>query len=151
NCTAAASESQRLPSLKACCARWSPIVRSGCNPGTTRSFSTWTRRSTPCVIVPWRRELHLTARRPMPNTTGTRRGGKLREQQPEQTTLVPDNVSGLFGGLGSQASRIAAGKNARRQMPREQLANCTLEKRDAIALLEASNVGRLPNLVPIRW
>jgi len=64
---------------------------------------------------------------------------------------VPENLSGLFGGRGSRASRIDAGKAARQRAPRAQLATCTLVERDAIALIEASNSGRLPSLIPIRY
>jgi len=64
---------------------------------------------------------------------------------------VPDDLSGLFGGRGSRVSRIEAGKAARQRVPRAHLARCTVEKRDPIALIEASNIGRVPDLIPIRY
>lgn len=57
----------------------------------------------------------------------------------------------LFHGRGSRASRIDAGKAARRRLPRSRLAVCDLPHRDVIALLESSNKGRLPALIPVRY
>jgi uncharacterized protein (DUF2252 family) len=57
----------------------------------------------------------------------------------------------LFTGRGSIASRIDAGKAARKQTPRQALAGFKPSKRDPIALLEASNAGRVPELIPIRY
>jgi uncharacterized protein (DUF2252 family) len=62
-----------------------------------------------------------------------------------------DDLSTAFRGRGARASRIEAGKAARERVPRSQLAVCTIAARDPIALLEASNAGRLPNLIPIRY
>jgi uncharacterized protein (DUF2252 family) len=64
---------------------------------------------------------------------------------------VTENLAGLFGGRGSRASRIDAGKAERQRVPRGQFATCTLPERDPVALIEASNKGRLPNLIPIRY
>lgn len=44
-----------------------------------------------------------------------------------------------------------AGKAARSRFPRSSLARCDLPARDVIALLESSNEGRLPALIPIRY
>ena len=57
----------------------------------------------------------------------------------------------LFTGRGSIASRIEAGKAARKETPRKTLAEFKPSKRDPIALLEASNAGRVAELVPIRY
>ncbi|MFC0402302.1 DUF2252 domain-containing protein [Paraburkholderia rhizosphaerae] len=57
----------------------------------------------------------------------------------------------VFHGRGPRASRIDAGKAARRRVPRSRLADCELPHRDGIALLEASNEGRLAELIPIRY
>lgn len=54
-------------------------------------------------------------------------------------------------GRGSIASRIEAGKAARRETPSKALAEFKPSKRDPIALLEASNAGRVPELIPIRY
>ncbi|HEX7936587.1 MAG TPA: DUF2252 domain-containing protein [Paraburkholderia sp.] len=59
--------------------------------------------------------------------------------------------SNLFAGRGSLASRIQLGKEARRKVSRSQLAICKIDKRDPMSLLEASNVGRVPELIPIRF
>ena len=89
----------------------------------------------------------------MPKTAETQRGAAPVEHARQQAASapVPENLSGLFGGRGTRQSRIDAGKSARRLVPRAQLAICTLVDRNPIALLEASNAGRLPNLIPIRY
>jgi len=87
----------------------------------------------------------------MPNTAETQQDAASVQQAAPQTASVPDDLAGLFGGRGSRESRIDAGKAARQRTPRPQLATCTLVERDPIALIEASNAGRLPNLIPIRY
>jgi uncharacterized protein (DUF2252 family) len=67
------------------------------------------------------------------------------------TTETEQDISGLFAGRGSLASRISLGKAARKKVSRDKLAHCELEKRDPIVLLEASNAGRVPELIPIRY
>ncbi|MGN6807723.1 MAG: DUF2252 domain-containing protein [Trinickia sp.] len=62
----------------------------------------------------------------------------------------PD-LSDLFAGRGSLAERMQLGRAARKKVPRTRLAICKLKKRDPVALLEASNVGRVPELIPIRY
>ncbi|QBR02381.1 DUF2252 domain-containing protein [Paraburkholderia pallida] len=57
----------------------------------------------------------------------------------------------LFAGRGASAARAQRGKAARAKVPRARLADCKIEKRDPLALLEASNVGRVPELIPIRY
>jgi uncharacterized protein (DUF2252 family) len=64
---------------------------------------------------------------------------------------APEDLSRLFCGRGTPASRIALGKAARQQVPRARLGACKVDDRDPVALLEASNAGRLPNLIPIRY
>jgi len=93
----------------------------------------------------------------MPKTAETKpdaapvKQAALVQQAAPQAASVPEDISGLFGGRGSRASRIDAGKAVRQRTPRAQLATCTLVERDPIALIEASNTGRLPNLIPIRY
>jgi uncharacterized protein (DUF2252 family) len=60
-------------------------------------------------------------------------------------------ATALFTGRGSIASRVEAGKAARKKTPRKALAEFKPSKRDPIALLEASNAGRVPELIPIRY
>nr|WP_255208666.1 DUF2252 domain-containing protein [Paraburkholderia youngii] len=43
------------------------------------------------------------------------------------------------------------GKAARKKAPRAELGICKIVDRDPIALLDASNVGRVPELIPIRY
>ena len=62
-----------------------------------------------------------------------------------------NDIAGLFAGRGSLASRTDLGKQARRKLARAKLAECKITRRDPIALLEASNVGRVPELIPIRF
>jgi uncharacterized protein (DUF2252 family) len=56
------------------------------------------------------------------------------------------------GGANSATERLARGKALRSAVPRSAQAECSplLGSRDPIALLEASNAGRMPELVPIR-
>ena len=70
----------------------------------------------------------------------------------DPTTLVAqEDPSTLFAGRGSSAARIKRGKAARTKVPRAKLADCKIEDRDPIALLEASNAGRVTELIPIRY
>ncbi len=62
-----------------------------------------------------------------------------------------EDPSMLFAGRASLASRIEQGKAARAKASRAQLGKCKIEDRDPIALLDASNVGRVPELIPIRY
>jgi uncharacterized protein (DUF2252 family) len=62
-----------------------------------------------------------------------------------------EDPSTQFVGRGSLATRIEQGKAARRKVPRAKLAECKVDKRDPLALLDASNVGRVPELIPIRY
>jgi uncharacterized protein (DUF2252 family) len=57
----------------------------------------------------------------------------------------------LFHGRGPRAARIHAGKAARGRFPRSSLAHCEIPERDVVALLEASDEGRLAELIPIRY
>jgi len=87
----------------------------------------------------------------MPKIAETKRGAAPAEHAEPQPAPLPENLAGLFAGRGSRASRIDAGKAARQRVPRAELATCTPVDRDPITLLEASNAGRLPNLIPIRF
>jgi uncharacterized protein (DUF2252 family) len=62
-----------------------------------------------------------------------------------------NDSSDLFAGRGSVASRIEQGKAARAKVPRAKLAECSIDRRDPLALIDASNVGRIPELIPIRY
>lgn len=87
----------------------------------------------------------------MPKTADTQRSEARGERPDLIARPAQKDLSTLFGGRGSRASRIEAGKAARQRVSRAQLATCTLVERDPLALLEASNVGRLPDLIPIRY
>jgi uncharacterized protein (DUF2252 family) len=62
-----------------------------------------------------------------------------------------EDPSVMFAGRGALAARIERGKEARKAMPRAELAHCKIEDRDSLALLEASNEGRVAELIPIRF
>ncbi|CAG9269098.1 DUF2252 domain-containing protein [Paraburkholderia unamae] len=63
----------------------------------------------------------------------------------------PEDPSMLFAGRGSVAARIERGKAARTKVPRAKLAEFRTDGRDPLALLDASNVGRVAELIPIRY
>lgn len=50
----------------------------------------------------------------------------------------------------STAQRRAAGRDARRRLPRAALARLTLGERDPLGILAAQNATRVPDLVPLR-
>ncbi|MDN0077614.1 DUF2252 domain-containing protein [Crenobacter sp. SG2303] len=87
----------------------------------------------------------------MPKTAVTKSDEATAQRPATETVQAQEDTSNMFGGRGSRESRITAGKAARQRVPRAQLATCTLVERDPIALLEKSNEGRLPNLIPIRY
>ncbi|EEA03861.1 conserved hypothetical protein [Burkholderia sp. H160] len=62
-----------------------------------------------------------------------------------------EDPSTLFEGRGTLAARVERGKAARKKAPRADLAICKIEDRDPLELLEASNVGRVAELIPIRY
>ncbi|MFP4891048.1 DUF2252 domain-containing protein [Paraburkholderia sp. EG304] len=68
-----------------------------------------------------------------------------------KTLAAQEDPSMLFAGRGSLAARMEQGKAARKKAPRAQLGICRIADRDPIALLDASNVGRVPELIPIRY
>ena len=51
----------------------------------------------------------------------------------------------------SRADRLAAGRSLRRDMARSAHAHASAEDRDVVAILDESNRGRIPHLVPIRY
>jgi uncharacterized protein (DUF2252 family) len=70
----------------------------------------------------------------------------------KKTGVAPQpSTDDLFEGRGSLASRIEMGKQARRKNPRADLGLCKIGKRDPVNLLDASNEGRVPELIPIRY
>ncbi|KXU84722.1 hypothetical protein CR51_41215 [Caballeronia megalochromosomata] len=84
-------------------------------------------------------------------TSNAKPGESNSTQSADQQAAAQRDPSTLFGGRGSLASRIELGKVARATVPRAELAVCKIEKRDPIALLEASNAGRVPELIPVRY
>ena len=87
----------------------------------------------------------------MPKSTAAAQNTPSTENDDAGKIGAQKDISDLFTGRGSLASRIDLGKQARRKVARAKLAVCKIEKRDPIALLEASNVGRVPELIPIRY
>ncbi|MGF6729525.1 uncharacterized protein (DUF2252 family) [Paraburkholderia youngii] len=68
-----------------------------------------------------------------------------------KTLAAQEDPSMLFAGRGSLAARMEQGKAARKKAPRAELGICKIVDRDPNALLDASNVGRVPELIPIRY
>ena len=64
-----------------------------------------------------------------------------------------DSVPAATTTLATQAERVAAGRTLRTRAPRSSHAawEPLAQGRDPIALIEQSNRGRLPELVPIRY
>jgi len=87
----------------------------------------------------------------MLNTVAAKQNEPAAEHVDPKTAAAPGDPSTMFAGRGSLAMRIDRGKAARKTMPRERLAECKIEDRDPLALLEASNVGRVTELIPIRY
>ncbi|NUY31123.1 DUF2252 domain-containing protein [Paraburkholderia sp. JPY303] len=73
------------------------------------------------------------------------------DQADPKTLAAQEDPSMLFAGRGSLAARMEQGKAARKKAPRAELGICKIVDRDPIALLDASNVGRVPELIPIRY
>jgi uncharacterized protein (DUF2252 family) len=73
-------------------------------------------------------------------------------KQPKQRKGAPPEFERLAG-FHSRSERLAAGKALRVGVPRESHADAKVpgKGRDPIAILEASNRGRLQDLVPIRY
>ena len=73
-------------------------------------------------------------------------------KQPKKQKAAPPEFERLAG-FHSRSERLAAGKALRERVPRESHADAKLsgKSRDPIAILEASNRGRLQELVPIRY
>lgn len=69
---------------------------------------------------------------------------------PKAAANVQDPES-LFSGRDAVSARVGQGKALRRQVPREKLGECTIKRRDPIALLDASNAGRVEELIPVRY
>ncbi|WP_434715323.1 DUF2252 domain-containing protein [Paraburkholderia sp. A3RO-2L] len=87
----------------------------------------------------------------MPKTVADKRNEPAKEPAGPGAVAGLEDPSLLFGGRGSLASRIGRGKAARKMAPRAKLAVCRLDDRDPLALLDASNAGRVPELIPIRY
>ncbi|MCP3713545.1 DUF2252 domain-containing protein [Paraburkholderia sp. CNPSo 3274] len=87
----------------------------------------------------------------MPDSANAKHAAPGADLADPGTPAVQEDPSTLFAGRGSLADRVRRGKTARREVPREKLAECKIANRDPIALLDASNVGRVPELIPIRY
>ncbi|MGF6300179.1 MULTISPECIES: DUF2252 family protein [Paraburkholderia] len=87
----------------------------------------------------------------MPESAAAKRKEHATEPADPMTLAAQEDPSTLFAGRGSLTSRIEQGKAARRKVPRAKLADCKIDNRDPIALLDASNVGRVTELIPIRY
>lgn len=80
------------------------------------------------------------------------------KQNTSATTLIDpgapsvhESPPALLEGRGTLSSRLEQGKAARKKAQRARLAECKIDKRDPLALLDASNAGRVPVLIPIRY
>jgi uncharacterized protein (DUF2252 family) len=73
-------------------------------------------------------------------------------KHPKRVKAAPPEPASVAG-FHARAERLAVGKTLRESVPRESHAALTLPRtrRDPIAILEASNRGRLKELVPIRY
>lgn len=87
----------------------------------------------------------------MPDYAAEKRTKPATDRANPGTLAVQEDPSALFAGRGSLAARVQQGKAARSKVPREKLAECKIADRDPIALLDASNVGRVEELIPIRY
>ena len=87
----------------------------------------------------------------MAKSAAAKRSEPVTEGANLKTVAALDDPSTMFAGRGSLAARIEKGKAARRAVSRAELAKCRIENRDPLALLEASNVGRVAELIPIRY
>ncbi|CAB3777249.1 hypothetical protein LMG28614_00394 [Paraburkholderia ultramafica] len=87
----------------------------------------------------------------MPAHTEDKRNEPATDRADPHTLAAQEDPSTLFAGRGSLAARIGQGKAARRKVPRAKLAECRIDDRDPTALLDASNVGRVAELIPIRY
>jgi uncharacterized protein (DUF2252 family) len=87
----------------------------------------------------------------VPESAGAKRNEPAVQQVDPKKLAAPEDPATLFAGRGALATRIEQGKAARSKVPRARLADCKIEDRDPIALLEASNVGRVVELIPIRF
>ncbi|HXZ08596.1 MAG TPA: DUF2252 domain-containing protein, partial [Paraburkholderia sp.] len=87
----------------------------------------------------------------MAKSAASKRSEPATEGANPKTMTALEDPSTMFAGRGSLAERIAKGKAARRVVSRADLAKCRIGDRDPLALLEASNVGRVAELIPIRY
>ncbi|HEY1608312.1 MAG TPA: DUF2252 domain-containing protein [Paraburkholderia sp.] len=75
----------------------------------------------------------------------------MKKNSQATATAAQQASANLFAGRGAIKQRIDLGRAARKTVARGKLAVCKLEKRDPIGILEASNAGRVPELIPIRY
>ena len=66
-------------------------------------------------------------------------------------TARPAKSARISASIPTLAERMAAGKALRMHLPRSACAAWPQSRRDPVALLQASNAGRLTHLVPIRY
>ncbi|SIT46450.1 conserved hypothetical protein [Paraburkholderia ribeironis] len=87
----------------------------------------------------------------MLDSTAAKRTQAATDRADPKTLAAQEDPSTLFAGRGSLAARIEQGKAARKKVPRAELAACKIDDRDPIELLDASNAGRVTELIPIRY
>jgi uncharacterized protein (DUF2252 family) len=87
----------------------------------------------------------------VPDPADAKRAAPATDHADPGTAAAQEDPSTLFKGRGPLAERVGLGKAARKKMPREKLAECKIAERDPMALLDASNVGRVAELIPIRY
>jgi uncharacterized protein (DUF2252 family) len=87
----------------------------------------------------------------VPDSAAVTQAEAATDRADPRSLAVQEDPSTLFAGRGSLSARVERGKAARRKVPRAKLAECKIDNRDPIALLDASNVGRVTELIPIRY
>lgn len=87
----------------------------------------------------------------MPEFADAKSKQPVAERADPKTQGAQPDPAALLAVRGSLTSRIEQGKAARKEQPRADLALCTIDDRDPIALLDASNEGRVAELIPIRY
>ena len=87
----------------------------------------------------------------MNDSAAVRRNNPATGRADPSTPEAHEDPAALFAGRGSLAARVEQGKAARKKVPREKLAECKITDRDPMKLLDASNAGRVAELIPIRY
>jgi uncharacterized protein (DUF2252 family) len=87
----------------------------------------------------------------VPDPAAAMRAAPATDHADPGAASAQEDPSTLFAGRGPLAERVGLGKAARNKVPRARLAECKIGERDPVALLDASNVGRVTELIPIRY